>query len=177
MFVPGGVAWAAPRFQEAPGIADDTRSGASEAERTRHPFREQPHSHLESSKKRVDVMIRRLLFGLFGLIVVVRGPQPPQPSLPRVDFNRDIQIRSCRTIAFTVTARTKANPKAGLRLDQRKHATIPAESGEVAIVAGKPDASELIRRVISNDPETHDAASVVEKVCRFPKSRRNCSHA
>ncbi len=39
----------------------------------------------------------------------------------------------------------------GLRLDQRESATLPADSDSVAIVPGKPEASELLRRVTSHD--------------------------
>ena len=41
--------------------------------------------------------------------------------------------------------------KSRLRLDDRAVATAPAKSGEVAIVPGKPEASELLERVTSTD--------------------------
>jgi Protein of unknown function (DUF1553)/Protein of unknown function (DUF1549)/Planctomycete cytochrome C len=41
--------------------------------------------------------------------------------------------------------------KAGLRLDLRNSAIGKTKSGEVAIVPGKPDASELVRRIHSDD--------------------------
>src|SRR5437867_1776882 len=43
--------------------------------------------------------------------------------------------------------------KAGLRLDQPDAARLPAESGQRAIVPGKPSESELIKRVLSTDPD------------------------
>ncbi|HVJ83872.1 MAG TPA: PSD1 and planctomycete cytochrome C domain-containing protein [Planctomycetia bacterium] len=43
--------------------------------------------------------------------------------------------------------------KANLRLDQRRHALAPAESGAIPIVPGKPDASELVRRILAEDEE------------------------
>jgi mono/diheme cytochrome c family protein len=43
--------------------------------------------------------------------------------------------------------------QAGLRLDQRDAAIAAVESGTVAIVPGKPDESELIRRICANDPD------------------------
>ncbi len=43
--------------------------------------------------------------------------------------------------------------KGKLRLDDRAAATKPAKSDEIAIVPGKPDASELLRRVTSDDPD------------------------
>ncbi len=45
--------------------------------------------------------------------------------------------------------------KAELRLDLRDGATAAAESGRPAIVPGKPDQSELVRRIFSADPDEH----------------------
>ena len=45
--------------------------------------------------------------------------------------------------------------KADLRLDTFGGATKPAKSGEPAIVPGKPDASELFRRVSTDDADDH----------------------
>jgi hypothetical protein len=42
--------------------------------------------------------------------------------------------------------------KAGLRLDLKDSALKPGESGQVAVVPGKPAESELIRRILSDDP-------------------------
>ncbi len=42
--------------------------------------------------------------------------------------------------------------QAGLRLDQRDAALAAADSGAVAIVPGKPDESELVRRICASDP-------------------------
>src|SRR4051812_12696262 len=43
--------------------------------------------------------------------------------------------------------------KAGLRLDQRESALKAAESGEVAIVPGKPEESALVQRIFTTDKE------------------------
>ena len=43
--------------------------------------------------------------------------------------------------------------KGGLRLDRRDDALRPAESGEMAIVPGKPEESSLIDRLLTHDPE------------------------
>ena len=43
--------------------------------------------------------------------------------------------------------------KANLRLDVREVALQPAKSGAVAVVPGKPDESELVKRTFSSDPE------------------------
>src|SRR5687768_15761184 len=44
-----------------------------------------------------------------------------------------------------------AKQKGGLRLDLREVATEPVKSGSIAIVPGKPDASELVMRIFAND--------------------------
>ncbi|HEY5314095.1 MAG TPA: DUF1549 domain-containing protein, partial [Pirellulales bacterium] len=43
--------------------------------------------------------------------------------------------------------------EAGLRLDMRDEALEAAESGKLAIVPGKPEQSELVRRVLADDPD------------------------
>lgn len=45
--------------------------------------------------------------------------------------------------------------KADLRLDNFKGATSPAKHDKIAIVPGKPDESELVRRITADDPDDH----------------------
>ena len=71
-----------------------------------------------------------------------------------INFNRDIEpilSQNC----FKCHGADGASRKAGLRLDQSDSATQPAESGETAIVSGKPEHSELLSRVTSADPDLH----------------------
>jgi hypothetical protein len=66
------------------------------------------------------------------------------------DFNRDIRpILSDN--CYLCHGPDEANRKAGLRLDQRDLAVKAAESGDIALVPGKPELSELILRVTSTD--------------------------
>lgn len=65
--------------------------------------------------------------------------------------------------------------KAGLRLDQRDAAFAPAESESVAIVPGKTDESELVRRVFSDDPAERMPPD--ERTGRSARPRGNCSAA
>ncbi len=69
-----------------------------------------------------------------------------------VDFNREIRpilAGNClKCHGLDETAR-----KSKMRLDLREAATGPAKSGKVTIVPGKPDESELIRRITSADPD------------------------
>ncbi|MCC7423242.1 MAG: DUF1549 domain-containing protein [Planctomycetaceae bacterium] len=84
------------------------------------------------------------LLGLFLSVEATRADETPQ-------FNRDVRaILSDR--CFPCHGPDSAKRQAGLRLDVRANAVKPAESGETAIVPGKPDASELLRRVTSTEP-------------------------
>ena len=58
--------------------------------------------------------------------------------------------------------------KAKLRLDHRDSALAPAKSGAIAIVPGKPDDSELVGRIFSDDPA---------EVMPSPKSNRTLTLA
>ncbi len=76
-------------------------------------------------------------------IVVAAEPAP-------VDFNRTIRpILS--SICFKCHGPDQEERKAGLRLDLRESALQKLESGNRAIVPGKPDDSELVRRILSTD--------------------------
>ena len=66
---------------------------------------------------------------------------------PRVDFNRDIRPILSDT-CFTCHGPDKETRKANLRLDVRESAIKKS-----AIVPGKPGESELIRRIVSTDPD------------------------
>lgn len=78
-----------------------------------------------------------------------------------VQFNRDIRpILSDN--CFSCHGPDKGHRKGDLRLDIREAALMPAKSGEVALVPGKPEASELVKRMLSKDtdevmppPESH----------------------
>ncbi|HVW00656.1 MAG TPA: DUF1549 domain-containing protein, partial [Planctomycetaceae bacterium] len=68
----------------------------------------------------------------------------------KIDFNRDVRpilAENCfKCHGFDEQAR-----KAQLRLDTAEGATQPAESGEVAVLPGKPGESELLLRITSDD--------------------------
>lgn len=94
-----------------------------------------------SSESQIPVQ----LFILMWLIAV--GSSTAAES---VDFTRDVRpILSNH--CWSCHGPDASSRKAGLRLDLRDSAIREAESGSIAIVPGKPEASELIARIKSSD--------------------------
>jgi hypothetical protein len=78
------------------------------------------------------------------------------------DFGRDVRpilADKC----FTCHGPSDANREAGLRLDDQESAFGEADSGLRAIVPGKPDASELVARITSDDEFTRMPPPDAEK--------------
>ncbi|KAF0177680.1 MAG: hypothetical protein FD161_2324 [Limisphaerales bacterium] len=78
------------------------------------------------------------------------GALPIFAAAPAPDFQRDVRpilSRQC----FACHGPDEHARKAGLRLDLREAALKPAKSGKRALVPGKPDQSELVRRITSTD--------------------------
>jgi hypothetical protein len=80
-----------------------------------------------------------------GLLAVDDTSEP-------VRFNRDIRPMMSDT-CFHCHGFDPKSRKGGLRLDIREEALKAGKSGEIAIVPGKPDQSEIIKRIFSTDAE------------------------
>lgn len=79
------------------------------------------------------------------------GAVPAECAEPLV-YNRDIRpvlSDNC----FACHGPDQSHQEGGLRLDVRDVAIQPADSGEIAIVPGTPDQSEMIARILSDDPD------------------------
>ena len=88
------------------------------------------------------------MFVLCVISLVTTATADPLPE--RVQFNRDIRpILS--DACFSCHGPDHAQRKADLRFDTESGALSPLADGQHAIVAGKPEASELIRRITSHD--------------------------
>jgi hypothetical protein len=82
----------------------------------------------------------------------VRAQATAPPMSKKVSFSRDIRpilADKC----FKCHGPDAKERKGKLRLDNRKDATAPAASGEIPIVPGKVDESELYRRITAEDAD------------------------
>ncbi len=83
---------------------------------------------------------------------VAEQGQPVAAAQAGVSFQQQVRPLLSNT-CFRCHGPDEHERQAGLRLDQRESAVSKLESGHVAISPGKIDASEIVRRINSTDPE------------------------
>ena len=88
-------------------------------------------------------LFRLLLLGAGFSVVLLQA---------KVDFNREIRPLLSEN-CFKCHGFDEKERKSGLRLDLRAEAIKPSKSGAQAIVPGKPDGSELFKRLITQDAD------------------------
>ncbi len=93
---------------------------------------------------------KTLSLWFFGFSLAFVGRISTTNAAEPVDFNRDIRAILADN-CYACHGPDAKEIQGGLRLDLPEVATKPAESGAVAIVPGKSEKSELVRRVFSKD--------------------------
>lgn len=95
---------------------------------------------------------RDLAGWLLGTVVVAAFGVAKADDVPRaeVNFSRQIQPLLAERCLLCHGPETQ---EAGLRLDDPESTTARLESGDRAVVPGQPDASSVLRRITSDDPD------------------------
>ncbi len=94
----------------------------------------------------------RKLAGFSWLGAALALSSLPGSAATKVDFNRDIRPIMSDT-CFHCHGNDEKSRKGKLRLDSREEALKAGKSGELAIVPGKPDKSEAIKRIFAKDED------------------------
>src|SRR5438876_8715764 len=92
-----------------------------------------------------------LVLAIFALAQSAPRVNGAQPSATGIDFNRQIRPLLSEN-CFACHGPDDKQRKARLRLDTKAGAFAELRNGGFALVSGKPDDSELLRRLTSTDP-------------------------
>ena len=87
-----------------------------------------------------------------ALLVFSLAPINAEEASPKVDFSRDI-LPLLSENCFQCHGPDEATREAGLRLDQRDGILAESDSGVAAVIPDSAETSELVRRIISDDPD------------------------
>jgi len=101
---------------------------------------------------KIAPMNMRFLFGIIIGVLELSGLRVAGAGVEAPDFTSDVRPLLSRN-CFKCHGPDDAARKSKLRLDLRETALKPAKSGAVAIVPGKADSSELVKRISSTDPD------------------------
>ncbi len=97
-----------------------------------------------------SALLRIVLYaGVVGVFIAGARGDEPEPAASAVRFERDVQpifSRGC------IRCHGATERRGGLGLSDREGAMEELDSGLHALVPGKPDESELLRRIASDDP-------------------------
>ncbi|MBC7849484.1 MAG: DUF1553 domain-containing protein [Chitinophagaceae bacterium] len=98
----------------------------------------------------MKALLNKKIIFVSALLIVAAVVFTFSTSHPRVDFNTEVKpIFNKKCISCHGGVKSKAN----FSLLFRSEALAPTESGRPAIIPGKPEESELIRRITHSDPE------------------------
>jgi hypothetical protein len=113
---------------------------------------------------------REIVIALATLGVLTQNSPAVEPG--KVDFLREVRpilANHC----FKCHGQDEAARKAKLRLDVRDVAVQPAKSGVVPIVPGKPDKSELVRRIFAQDDDQMPPSAAKRPLTQEQKEMRS----
>ncbi len=103
---------------------------------------------VNSSTKNLPASTKSLTQFLLVALATVATPVVAEDQETGLDFSRDVRPIFAQ---HCVKCHGAEKQRGGFRIDSRESAFGEADSGDAPIVVGKPDESELMRRIVSDD--------------------------